>query len=99
MIPSTLVPERRLALLDTSCVIDFPDQMDELAQAAAVSALTIDNQAAYAVNRNMNVALVDTNYNQYSPWLNTFALDTPCGYEGTNNGILGGWSWQKHSPP
>jgi len=40
-ISSTAVPEHALALLDTSCVIEFPDQMDELAQAAAVSALTI----------------------------------------------------------
>lgn len=35
------MPEHRLALLDTSCVIEFPERLEELAQAAAVSALTI----------------------------------------------------------
>ncbi len=45
------MPEHRLALLDTSCVIDFPDQMDELAEAAAVSALTIA-ELAYGLHND-----------------------------------------------
>lgn len=35
------MPKHALALLDTSCVIEFPDGMDQLAEAAAVSTLTI----------------------------------------------------------
>jgi predicted nucleic acid-binding protein len=40
-IRSTAVPEHALALLDTSCVIEFPARLGELAEAAAVSTLTI----------------------------------------------------------
>ena len=40
-IPLAAVPEHRLALLDTSCVIEFPERLDELAEAAVVSTLTI----------------------------------------------------------
>ena len=50
-IRSTAVPEHRLALLDTSCVIDLPDQMVELADAAAVSALTIA-ELAYGIHHD-----------------------------------------------
>lgn len=35
------MPDHALALLDTSCVIEFPERLDELAAAAAVSTLTI----------------------------------------------------------
>lgn len=45
------MPEHRLALLDTSCVIEFPDQMAELAQTAAVSALTIA-ELAYGLHND-----------------------------------------------
>lgn len=45
------MPEHALALLDTSCVIDFPDQIDELAQAAAVSTLTIA-ELAYGIHHD-----------------------------------------------
>lgn len=40
-----------MALLDTSCVIDFPDQMEELTEAAAVSALTIA-ELAYGLHND-----------------------------------------------
>ncbi len=43
--------EHALALLDMSCVIEFPDQMDELAHAAAVSALTIA-ELAYGIHHH-----------------------------------------------
>lgn len=45
------MPEHALALLDTSCVIDFPDQLDQLAEAAAVSALTIA-ELAYGIHHD-----------------------------------------------
>jgi hypothetical protein len=45
------VPEHALALLDTSCVIDFPDQMEQLAEAAAVSTLTIA-ELAYGIHHD-----------------------------------------------
>lgn len=45
------MPEHALALLDTSCVIDFPDQLEELAEAAAVSALTIA-ELAYGLHHD-----------------------------------------------
>jgi predicted nucleic acid-binding protein len=45
-IRSTAVPEHALALLDTSCAIDFPDEMEELAEAAAISTLTIAELAS-----------------------------------------------------
>lgn len=35
------MPEHALALLDTSCVIEFPERLADLAEAAAVSTLTI----------------------------------------------------------
>jgi hypothetical protein len=50
-IPSTTVAEYSLALLDTSCVIDFPDQLDALAEAVAVSALTIA-ELAYGIHHD-----------------------------------------------
>jgi len=50
-IRSTVVPDHALALLDTSCVIDFPDQMEELAEAAAVSTLTIA-ELAYGIHHD-----------------------------------------------
>jgi predicted nucleic acid-binding protein len=40
-----------LALLDTSCVIDFPDQLEKLAEAAAVSTLTIA-ELAYGIHHD-----------------------------------------------
>jgi predicted nucleic acid-binding protein len=49
MIPSTAVAEHALGLLDTSCVIDLPDRLGELAQAAAVSVLTIA-ELAYGIH-------------------------------------------------
>jgi hypothetical protein len=45
------VPEHALALLDTSCVIDFPDQLEQLAEAAAVSTLTIA-ELAYGIHHD-----------------------------------------------
>ncbi len=45
------MPEHALALLDTSCVIDFPDQMEQLAEAAAVSTLTIA-ELAYGIHHD-----------------------------------------------
>jgi len=40
------VPEHALVLLDTSCAIDVPDQIEELAETAAVSTLTIAELAS-----------------------------------------------------
>lgn len=45
------MPEHALALLDTSCVIDFPDQLAQLAEAAAVSTLTIA-ELAYGIHHD-----------------------------------------------
>jgi predicted nucleic acid-binding protein len=45
------VAEHALALLDTSCVIDFPDEMEQLAEAAAVSTLTIA-ELAYGIHHD-----------------------------------------------
>lgn len=45
------MPEHALALLDTSCVIDFPDRLEELAEAAAVSTLTIA-ELAYGIHHD-----------------------------------------------
>jgi predicted nucleic acid-binding protein len=45
------VPEHALALLDTSCVIDFPDQLEQLAETAAVSTLTIA-ELAYGIHHD-----------------------------------------------
>ena len=50
-IRSTPVPRHALALLDTSCVIDFPDQLEKLAEAAAVSTLTIA-ELAYGIHHD-----------------------------------------------
>lgn len=51
MTRSTAVPEDALALLDTSCVIEFPDQMEELAEAVTVSTLTIA-ELAYGIHHD-----------------------------------------------
>jgi toxin FitB len=51
MTPSTRVPEYQLVLLDASCVIDLPDQIDRLAVAAAVSTLTIA-ELAYGIHHD-----------------------------------------------
>ncbi len=51
MIRSTAVAEHRLALLDTSCVIDFPDRLEQLAEASAVSTLTIA-ELAYGLHHS-----------------------------------------------
>jgi toxin FitB len=48
---SIAVPEHRLALLDTSCVIEFPQQLEELADTAAVSVLTIA-ELAYGIHHD-----------------------------------------------
>jgi predicted nucleic acid-binding protein len=45
------VPKHGLALLDTSCVIDFPDRLEQLAEAAAVSTLTIA-ELAYGIHHD-----------------------------------------------
>jgi hypothetical protein len=48
---STAVPKHALALLDTSCVIEFPNQLEDLAEAAAVSTLTIA-ELAYGIHHD-----------------------------------------------
>ena len=48
---STAVPDHALALLDTSCVIDFPDELEQLAESAAVSTLTIA-ELAYGIHHD-----------------------------------------------
>lgn len=45
------MPDHALALLDTSCVIDFPERLDQLAGAAAVSTLTIA-ELAYGIHHD-----------------------------------------------
>jgi predicted nucleic acid-binding protein len=45
------VSEHALVLLDTSCVIEFPEQLEELADAAAVSTLTIA-ELAYGIHHD-----------------------------------------------
>jgi predicted nucleic acid-binding protein len=66
------VPEHALALLDTSCVIDFPDQMEQLAEAVAVSTLTIA-ELAYGIHHDdaMVAAAREARYrdvlNQFDP--------------------------------
>lgn len=45
------MPKHALALLDTSCVIDFPHQIEQLAEAAAVSTLTIA-ELAYGIHHD-----------------------------------------------
>jgi len=66
------VPDHALALLDTSCVIDLPDRLDELAEAAAVSTLTIA-ELAYGLHHDdpMIVAAREARYrevlNEFDP--------------------------------
>ena len=69
-IPSTPVPEHALALLDTSCVIDFPGQLDELAQSAAVSTLTIA-ELAYGIHHD-DPFVAATRETRYRNILNEF---------------------------
>lgn len=64
-----------------------------------LASTTCNNIAAYAPDRLMSGALINTSWVQYTPWLNTLQIDSPCGFEGTNHGVIGEWSWQKHSPP
>lgn len=45
------MPEHALALLDTSCAIELPERMAELAEAAAVSTLTIA-ELAYGIHHD-----------------------------------------------
>jgi len=45
------VPEHALALLDTSCVIEFPGRLEELAESAAVSTLTVA-ELAYGIHHD-----------------------------------------------
>ena len=45
------MPDHALALLDASCVIDFPDRLAELAETVAVSALTIA-ELAYGLHHD-----------------------------------------------
>ena len=51
MTRSTAVAEHALALLDTSCVIDFPDELEALAEHAAVSTLAIA-ELAYGIHHD-----------------------------------------------
>jgi predicted nucleic acid-binding protein len=51
MTHSTSRPKHALALLDTSCVIEFPDNLEKLAEAAAVSTLTIA-ELAYGLHHD-----------------------------------------------
>jgi len=64
------VPEHALALLDTSCVIEFPDQMEQLAEAAAVSTLTIA-ELAYGIHHDDPV-IAATREARYRDVLNEF---------------------------
>jgi predicted nucleic acid-binding protein len=65
------VPEHALALLDTSCVIEFPDALAELAEAATVSTLTIA-ELAYGIHHDdpLVTAAREARYRQV---LNEFA--------------------------
>ena len=42
------MPEHPLALLDTSCVIDYPEHLDSLADSVAISVLTVA-ELAYGI--------------------------------------------------
>ena len=64
-----------------------------------LASLNCDNGSAYAPDRQMSASVLDTNWNWSHPWLGTLRIDSPCGFEGTNHGAIGVWSWQKHSPP
>lgn len=59
------MPEHALALLDTSCTIDFPDRLEELAEAAAVSTLTIA-ELAYGIHHHdpLVAAVRETRYRE-----------------------------------
>ena len=48
---SLAVPDQVLALLDTSCVIEYPDHLDTLADTAAISTLTVA-ELAYGLHHN-----------------------------------------------
>lgn len=69
------MPEHALALLDTSCVIEFPDQLEQLAEAAAVSALTIA-ELAYGIHHDDPIVAA-TREARYREVLNEF---TPIPY-------------------
>ncbi len=70
--PSTAVAEHALALLDTSCVIEFPDQLENLADTATVATLTIA-ELAYGIYHDdpLIAAARETRYrqvlNQFDP--------------------------------
>lgn len=64
------MPDHALALLDTSCVIDFPDRLDELAEAAAVSTLTIA-ELAYGIHHD-DPLIAATREARYREMLNEF---------------------------
>lgn len=53
---SPVVPEHALVLLDTSCVIAYPDRLEEIADAAAISTLTIAELAFGLHHRDPLVA-------------------------------------------
>src|SRR5664279_5549781 len=48
---SLAVPDQLLALLDTSCVIEYPDHLDTLADTAAISTLTVA-ELAYGLHHD-----------------------------------------------
>jgi toxin FitB len=64
------VPEHALALLDTSSVIEFPDHMEQLAEAATVSTLTIA-ELAYGIHHN-NPVVAAAREARYRDVLNEF---------------------------
>ena len=64
------MPDYALALLDTSCVIDLPDRLDELAEAAAVSTLTIA-ELAYGLHHD-DPPIVAAREARYRAVLNEF---------------------------
>ena len=70
MIRSTPVPKHALALLDTSCVIDFPAQLEKLAEAAAVSTLSIA-ELAYGIHHG-DPLVAAAREARYRNVLNTF---------------------------
>lgn len=64
------MPDHALALLDTSCVIDLPDGLDELAETAAVSTLTIA-ELAYGLHHD-DPLIVAAREARYRAVLNEF---------------------------
>jgi predicted nucleic acid-binding protein len=70
MTRSTAVPDHRLALLDTSCVIEFPSEMEKLAEAATVSTLTIA-ELAYGIHHD-DPLIVAAREARYREVLNEF---------------------------